>query len=91
MYLDFLVEVPDEKHEEASKKLRYLGVEFEVLSRTNKPNDIVDIPDDINLQKVSGLFIGLSNNMYASKDGNIEKLIDDNVRREERIKEILKL
>ena len=83
-----IIEDPDDLHENASKALRATGVEFEVFAK-NKRYDSPEIPTIDDLLIVSGEFIGLSNNMYIYKGGDPGRLLDDNIRREEKIKEIL--
>ena len=57
----------------------------------NKRPDCPELPSSEELMVVSGEFIGLSNSMYVYKGGNAGRLMDDNVMREERIIDILKL
>lgn len=90
VYLN-IVDAPDDTHEEAKEQLRFLGVEFECLAKNQGPHAIPDVPDSNKLQSVSGMFIGLSNNMYIYKCGDKMRLIEDNAKREERIREILSI
>ena len=85
-----VVTEPDEAHEEASKKLRDIGVKFEVFA-TNESYSSSEIPSNADLKEVSREFIGLSNSMYIYKGGDIGRLIDANSRREEKIRSLLRM
>lgn len=85
-----IVEEPDEEHEVASKTLRSIGVKFEVLASNELP-DSPDLPSSVDLKEVSRCFIGLSNNMWVCKGGDIGKKFDMNAKWEEKIKAILKI
>lgn len=85
-----IIEVPNEEHEKASVALRDIGMQFKVFADKKRP-DCPDVPPIEELREVSGEFIGLSNTMYVHKGGDKGRLLEDNIRREERIMKILEI
>ena len=85
-----IVTIPDEEHEQASKELRSIGIELQTFT-SELARDLPKIPSRRELKDAGGEFIGLSNSMYIYKGGDFGRLLDDNIRRKERIEKILKL
>lgn len=90
VYTD-IAEEKDERHEKASDDLRKMGVMLKAFSAEEQPEVSIDIPKPTDLQEVAGLFIGLSNSMYVHKGGDSWTYLDHNLKREEKIRELLKL
>lgn len=84
VYTD-IVETVDERHEIASDELRKIGVKIKAFAVVEQPNNMEE------LKEASGLFIGLSNSMYVYKGRDNSRLLEDNLKREDRIRELLRL
>ena len=86
VYTDIASE-KDERHEEARRELRAIGVMIKAFATEERP-DKTDVPDLNILKDVGGLFIGLSNRVYEHGNGDKDDLLDMNIKSEDRIKEL---
>ena len=89
VYTD-VVEKSDERHDEAMRKLRDIGIKFEVFA-ASKSYSVPEVPSSEDLLQVSREFIGLSNSIYVYKGGDIIERIIRNSEIEERIKTLLRI
>lgn len=85
-----VVEEPDDRHEQASDDLRKIGVKVKAFAKEERP-DNTDVPSVTDLDDAGGHFIGLSNGLYYPKDGDKNIDIENNLRREDRIREVFGL
>ncbi len=85
-----IVDQPDERHEEAKKGLFEFAEKIKGFL-TKDIDNIAGIPSRSDLERVCGAFTGLSHSMYVYKGGDPFRLLEDNDRREEEIKTILKI
>ena len=83
-----IVDKADERHEKASNALRDLGSRIYAFTTNDRPA-YSDVPEIGELKEVSGCFIGLSNGLYIYKGGDISRRIDENAKREGKIRNIL--
>ena len=84
VYTDIAEEV-DERHEKASDALRSIGVKIKAFSKIERPTNME------NLKEAASMFIGLSNGLYVYKGGDSGRRLDDNLKWEERIRELLEI
>ena len=82
VYTD-IVEDVDERHEKASDALRRIGVKIKAFAVVERPACMEK------LKTAAGLFIGLSNSLYVYKGGDYDRLLDDNLKREDQIRDLL--
>ena len=85
-----IVEKPDDDHRGAERELRNIGSKFKVLAEQNT-GDCPEVLSNADLMEVFHCFIGLSNSMVVYPGGDSGRRFDDVLKREEKIKELLKL
>ena len=83
-------EEPDDMHERASDDLRKVGVKIKAFAKEERPENI-DVPSSNDLENAGGHFIGLSNRMYCPKGRDKSVRNEQNLSRENRIREIFGL
>ena len=83
-----IVEKPDDAHIEAEKELRIIGTMFKVLAEQDR-GDCPDVPSNAELMEVFHSFIGLSNSIVIYPGGDAGRRLDEVLKREEKINEIL--
>lgn len=89
VYTD-IVDAVDDRHEKASDALRKMGVMIKAFAIEEQKN-VKNIPDANELKEVAGLYIGLSNALYSNSAERTSRLLDSNLKREDRIRELLGL
>lgn len=85
-----IVENPDDLHEEASKGLFEFAEKIKGFI-TKLSQEIPGIPSKFEMEELCGLFTGLSHTMYSYNGQDPFRLLEDNDRRVETIKRILKI
>ena len=85
-----VAEKVNDDYEEARKALRDIGCKISAFTTTDRPA-YADVPEIDELRDAAGEFIGLSNGLYVYNGGDVFRLLEDNSKREERIKNILNI
>ena len=85
-----IVEKPDELHEEASKAFREVGSRIGSFA-VERPKFCWGVPKPEVISDVSIEFVGLSNGMYSKAGITADMLLEQNEKRVEKIKSMLRL